>query len=514
MHTRNLTRRDFLKLAALSPLTLLALPTILEDETPRLRTVTHQLPRVRPTGLNVLVVVFDALSARNMSLYGYPRRTTPQIERAAQKAIVYHRHYAGGNFTSPGTASLLTGAYPWSHRAINIGSTVTTTYQTHNIFRLLSPHLTSFAFTDNEYVNTLFNQFRQDINDWTPTYKVNIDSIDDADRFFHNDFQIASKARSLIFWRREAPTSFFLSRFNRLRQFYKQAQLNRQYARLYPRGVPNFTLNYFTVEKAMYWLRTQTAVQPQPHFGYIHLFPPHAPYTTRSEFIDRFADDWKPPEKPMHFSGKLPPEYIHLQRQHYDESVAYVDSEFGRLYDALERSGALRSTLLILTSDHGEMFERGILAHDTLALYEPVIHVPLLIWTPENNQRQDIVTLTSAVDLLPTLLEVSGLPIPAGCEGQILPGVGGQKEAPGRSVFSVEAKRNPKKAPLKISSIALIQDQYKLIRYAGYPDLEERYELYDLQEDSEELHDLFAASPQVVSRLRQELLARLEQASR
>src|SRR5262245_33474577 len=68
---------------------------------------------------NIIVLLIDTLSARHMSLYGYERQTTPNFERFAARASVYHSHYSGGNFTTSGTATLLTGRYPWGHRAIN-----------------------------------------------------------------------------------------------------------------------------------------------------------------------------------------------------------------------------------------------------------------------------------------------------------------------------------------------------------------------------------------------------------
>ncbi len=68
----------------------------------------------------MVVIVFDAFSAYNISLYGYQRETTPNIARWAERAVVYHNHNAGGNFTIPGTASLLTGTYPWTHRAFGL----------------------------------------------------------------------------------------------------------------------------------------------------------------------------------------------------------------------------------------------------------------------------------------------------------------------------------------------------------------------------------------------------------
>ena len=65
---------------------------------------------------NIIIIVFDAFSAYHISLYGYQRETAPNISRLAERAIVYHNHYAGGNYTTPGTASLLTGAQPWPSR--------------------------------------------------------------------------------------------------------------------------------------------------------------------------------------------------------------------------------------------------------------------------------------------------------------------------------------------------------------------------------------------------------------
>ncbi|MEA3352154.1 MAG: sulfatase-like hydrolase/transferase, partial [Chloroflexota bacterium] len=66
---------------------------------------------------NIIIVVLDALSACNIALHGYARDTMPNLAKLAEKAVVYHNHYAAGNFTTPGTASLLTGTLPWSHRA-------------------------------------------------------------------------------------------------------------------------------------------------------------------------------------------------------------------------------------------------------------------------------------------------------------------------------------------------------------------------------------------------------------
>ena len=82
----------------------------------------------------MLIVVFDAFSAYNISLYGYRRETTPHITRLAERAIVYHNHFAAGNYTTTGTASLLTGVYTWTHRAFQMYASVMDALQTKSIF--------------------------------------------------------------------------------------------------------------------------------------------------------------------------------------------------------------------------------------------------------------------------------------------------------------------------------------------------------------------------------------------
>src|SRR5512142_1327858 len=103
------SRRDFLKLGSLVSGAFAV--SRLASHVP-----LQQAASARP---NILIIVFDAMSAKNLSLYGYRRKTTPNLERFARRATVFNQHYSPGNFTTPGTASLLTGLYPWTHRAIN-----------------------------------------------------------------------------------------------------------------------------------------------------------------------------------------------------------------------------------------------------------------------------------------------------------------------------------------------------------------------------------------------------------
>jgi len=130
--------------------------------------------------------------------------------------------------------------------------------------------------------------------------------------------------------------------------------------------------------------------------------------------------------------------------QEYDEFILYVDREFGKLMDKMESSGLLENSWGVLTSDHGELFERGILGHITEVLYKPLIRVPLLIFEPGRKTRTDVYTKTSAVDILPTLLHVTGKQMPDWTEGVVLPPFSSDIPDPKRDIYVMEARRTGK----------------------------------------------------------------------
>ena len=153
------TRRQLLKLAGLMPL-LAAVPHAPVGPSPAAPQPAHP---------NILVIVFDTLSAKHMSLYGYPRETTPNLARFADRATVFHRHYAGGNFTSPGTSALLTGSYPWTQRAFNFLGTVKPEYESKTMFRVFrDAGYHGIVYTHNWLVAELLYRFRDDIEYWKP----------------------------------------------------------------------------------------------------------------------------------------------------------------------------------------------------------------------------------------------------------------------------------------------------------------------------------------------------------
>ena len=172
----------------------------------------------------------------------------------------------------------------------------------------------------------------------------------------------------------------------------------------------------------------------------------------------------------------------------------------------------LDNNYLVVTSDHGQLFERGDIFHSTPLLFDSVIHVPLLISAPGSKTHRDIYAPTSAIDILPTFLSLANKEIPARGEGRLLPGFGGQEDLT-RSVFSMDAKYDSAFAPFQQATLSMVKGGMKLIYYLGYAAYPDQVELYNLREDIEELENLRDQLPGLAAAMKEELLTNLTAAN-
>jgi choline-sulfatase len=495
-----ITRRDFLKLAGALPLTVAASQFINSLD-------------AQPSQPNVILIVFDAFSAYNTSLYGYERKTTPTLSRLAERAVVYHNHYAGGNFTTPGTASLLTGTLPWTHRAFDLYGLVDKPFVEKNVFAAFQNYY-RLAYTHNPVANTLLEQLSGKMDDHVPLADLLLTNDEFITALFGKDENTAT-----VGWTRAVKSkedgyaySLFLSRILQALRERSISNLHSQF----PGGIPQIAgENYFLLEDAIDWFDNMVRNLSQPFMSYFHLMPPHGPYNTRKDFFGRFHDDgYKPVNKPLDLFFKEQSDSFELllkKRTNYDEFILYVDHEFGRLMETLESNRLLDNTWVILTSDHGELFERGIAGHLTPVLYQPVIRVPLVIFEPGRTTRQDVYSNTSTVDVLPTLLHITGQKPADWSEGTLLPPFSTAQDAE-RSIYVLQARKNAKYGPITEATTALIKGQYKLMDFIGYSELGaqgERTELYDIKNDPEELNDLSTAKRETTTELLNELKQKL-----
>ena len=504
---KKLSRRDFLKLIA-----SVSAGAAVSSFRPARSLLEEQKP-------NFVVLAADAMSAAHLSLYGYARRTTPNLERLAGRAIVYHSHYAGGNFTTAGTASILTGSYPWTHRAVNLGSTVRAPLADRNIFNLLGPAYFRAGFTQNILADLFLRQFGKGVDLHIPLtsfiYKQDKPVVSHTlakdplmAYYAMDDFLISTHQAARL-----VPGSISAGY---LGMFYvlENKDIGRP-TEDYPYGMPSNSF-YFYENNAVYDAVRETIAnlhrESRPFFAYIHLMSPHSPYNPSREFVDTLADIPFPTRKVHPLGDHVKAAELLRMRKQYDEYIANIDSEMGRLLDGLQSAGILDDTYFFILSDHGEMFERGVQGHVTPLLYEPIVRTPLLVFAPGQTRRVDVHAATSNADILPTVLSLAGRDVPAG-EGRLLPGLGGVEDE-NRPVFSVEAKESSAFIPLSRASVSMVKGGRKIIHYKGYEKSSNAFELYDLRDDNEEKRDLYEKGAPDAARMKEELLDSLAQAEK
>jgi arylsulfatase A-like enzyme len=470
---------------------------------------------------NIIIILCDSFSARHLSLYGYPRQTTPNIDRFAENSTVFHNHYSGGNYTTTGTASMLTGMIPWKHRAINLGGLVKSEYVSTNPYTLLGSEYRRFSFSQNPWPNRLMGQYHKDIDQLLPPSAYSLRNDISPLRLFENDSTLASIAiEDFLFPIQDnavAGTALF-GYLNKHRILANSSSQKVTYRHGVPEVMESWGLVSFLNEEIYSGVHLELLKLfsgRSPYFAYFHLYSPHFPYRPRNDFQKLFQNDgYIPVSKPVHpLAPGIDQDYLNSQNALYDRQIAQVDDEFGRLIAKLDKDGILDNSYLILTSDHGELFERGFMTHGEVFMYEPVLKIPLIIHSPGQTKREDIHSLTSNIDLLPTILSIAGKDPAPDVDGEVLAGFGGTVDE-NRPVFSVYAGENSAFGPLKKAVISMRKRQYKLIAYLGYESFDHIFELYDLGNDPEELYNLISKDTKMFAEMKDELFGYLDEANR
>jgi arylsulfatase A-like enzyme len=320
---------------------------------------------------NVILIVVDALRADHLSLYGYPRKTTPNLDGLANHGVVFLNTWAQSSWTIPSTATLLTGQYAYTHGLYDAYhwhlvpgiSTVTQLYQREGI--------TTAAFVANHLIS-------EDSN-----FDVGFES-------FH-EIPYASAAqlnRAFLHWLEDHKDERFFAYLH-----YMEPHL--------PYAAPGNGLNRFG-DPPM----SQGRLNPDRSEQLIQRIEKRLREISPLRIIDR---DLNPEER------EFLDELIGL----YDSEIAYWDEQFAALVQALKERGLMENTLLIVTSDHGEEFlDHGLLTHGQ-SLYSELLQVPLIFLNTHRapEKRKDMAGL---VDLAPTLLALSHIPCDPGFAGRNL----------------------------------------------------------------------------------------------
>jgi arylsulfatase A-like enzyme len=424
-------------------------------------------PSAKP---NVVLISFDALTAQDMSLYGYKLPTTPQFERLARRSYNFVNFVSTADFTSPAVASLLTGEYPLTNRVFQLYGHIPDRLREDNIAWVLRQHgYTTGAIVTNPAAHPLALRISSSFSSlpWPPV----------SSWIFPGTFLLQLK-NSLLF---DAANGFAV---NTILRFGCLFGLFNQSSWVEPRAV--FASAREFIQSA-----------GTPYFLWIHVYPPHAPYVTDARFQGRFLPGpdfttqaeyfWQTPL--VYYPSAMQHE-VDLLRLRYDESVAECDSALGEFVDWMATSGRDANTILAVTSDHGESFSGGWWSHGSPVLHYAETHIPLLISLPHQNRGYTETEDADLTDIAPTLLGVLGIGKPSWMDGHALTGPT-QGVSPPEPSFSMYLAQADAFSRPETAATAANSGPYHLVWYFPSGGVE----LFDIARDPEQKHYVFALRP-------------------
>jgi len=255
----------------------------------------------------------------------------------------------------------------------------------------------------------------------------------------------------------------------------------------YPETDPslNITSEVITDKGIRFLDQKRESPDGAPWFLWLHYFDPHREYMQHAGISEQFVSEGQRPQ------GTILSDV-------YDGEVRFTDLHVGRLLDRLREDGFEDDTIVILLADHGEEFlDHGGLGHGH-SLHREIVRVPLVLRVPGIEPRR-VPGMVRQVDVLPTVLDLLSLPIPAGIAGRsLVPALHG-RELAGESGALSELDTG------QLLADAWRTERYKLIRRFDRETDAAAIELYDVQADPLETTDIAADHPDLVRTLQAEL---------
>ncbi|GCE08367.1 sulfatase family protein [Dictyobacter aurantiacus] len=397
--------------------------------------------------MNIVLIALDTQRADHLGCYGYPKPTSPFLDGIAERGVLFERCYAPNIPTHPSFTTMLTGKEAITHDIVNIGGGVPIADGVRLLPEILKEH---------GYVTA---------------------AVDSMGRHFPRGFD----------------------------EYVTYA---------WDRSVPTVLRKAETVTEKALPVIERLCGQEQPFFLFVHYWDPHTPYLPPPEYTHKFypegrdpyaldnhsmdeAWSWEPFRWYFHewMPGVTDSEYvINL----YDGETAYMDEHLRRIFAALEP--VQEDTLVIVTADHGEILDEQQGYFDHHGLYEGNVHVPLIFyWPGKLPAGQRVSGFVQNVDLAPTLLDLVGLPDRDAMEGvSLLPPIFGLRDGNYDELYLSEATWEVKRA--------IRNTRWKLIDSIEQdPHGRPMQELFDLQSDPQEQHNLIDEQPEIARELKRRL---------
>ncbi|MDG2149751.1 MAG: sulfatase [Planctomycetota bacterium] len=404
-------------------------------------------------GRNVLIVTLDTTRADHLGAYGYPLDITPEIDRLAERGVLFENAYAPMPQTLPSHTTLMTGLQPRQHGALE------NTYTVDESVDTMAEQLGREGYATAAFVSALALSKGAGI---------------------HQGFEIYDQPRARFDIGLPAPAEREASEMTDI---------------------------------ALAWAETQPP--EQPFFLWVHYFDPHADHVAPRRYLREMQPMLVRDQviEPLVRNKKdVAVDRLTQYWRSYASEVRYMDDEIGRLLDGLSDLGLLDETVIVLAGDHGEgLYEHGNIGHG-MNVWEELHRVPLILVDPDGKHAGTRIRgRVELADVLPTVMSMSlgrpleGVPGAAGLD--LWSWVEKTRSLPQRPVFLERphfsreriADRNGEGSRIDYGElVAVLMGDYKLVRW---PDGRER--LFDLSKDPDESKDLVEEQPEMRARLAQ-----------
>jgi len=350
---------------------------------------------------NVLWIVMDTVRADHLALYGYGRDTSPSLDALASEGTAFEHAVSQAPWTIPSHFQMITSRFEAGKSKILEPDFVT------------AAEIMKANGYDTGAVLANLSLGRRS------GFDQGFDTVMDGPAFIF--FQAFNDKLPVLKW---------LSRSGLLPP---DAVVRWFHGHTFQEGVASRAADI--TDRALGWMQSRDG---RPFFMFINYMDAHDSYDPPEPYRSRFADGVNPllgfvrydPEADEAidsntFVRDMLPDMDDEDWRNlidlYDGELAYLDANLGRIFDSLEKAGIDDDTIIVVTADHGELFGEHGLAYHFKALTEEETHVPLIIRFPPGIPKgQRIATTVEVNDVLPTILELTGVSTDAPMDGQSL----------------------------------------------------------------------------------------------
>lgn len=357
---------------------------------------------------NVLLITLDQFRGDSLSSAGHKVVRTPNLDALTKNGVRFANHYSQAAPCSPGRASLYTGQYQMNHRVCANGTPLDDRFD--NVARM--------ALRAN-YKPTLFGYTDQGVDPRTTTTSTD-DRLSSYQQVLPGFERILNLSEPYPPWLENLKKHGF-----DMGDDYNGA------LRTEPDRHEDLSISTFLTDEFFKWLDKQNT--ERPWFTHLSYLRPHPPYAAAGKWSKEYSTDEvdlpiKPSEKrhPLHeatmnLDGSAAPkterELRELRTQYYG-MISEVDFQMGRIWEKLRQRNEWQNTLIIITADHGEQLgDHGL--KDKLGFFEGSYHIIGIIRDPSRPQTHGhvVTEFTENVDIMPTIAEAIGVPVPLQCDG-------------------------------------------------------------------------------------------------